>query len=289
MSVGAAPHQTLASSPISRIGALWVSHPTEMRSTPVSAIAGAVSRLTRPDASLIARPPIILTARRKIVERHVVEQHGVDARAQRLFELGKRVDLDLDLDEMPDMAAHAPDRLGDAAGDGDMIVLDERRIVEAEAMVDPAARPHRVFLERTQERRRLARAHDARLGMRDRRDEPRGRAGDAAEPAHEIERHALGRQHASRGPLDRRHLCAARDARAVGDDRGEADRRVHEAKGERGCVEAGDDACLSRRHHGLGDAIGGRDGVGGDVAGAAEVLDERLADDRLDEQGGQMA
>ena len=36
-----------------------------------------------------------------------------------------------------------------------------------------------------------------------------------------------------------------------------------------------------------GDAIGGRDGVGRDVAGAAEVFDERLADDRLDEKRGQ--
>ena len=35
------------------------------------------------------------------------------------------------------------------------------------------------------------------------------------------------------------------------------------------------------------DAIGRRDGVGRDVAGAAEVFDQRLADDRLDEQGGQ--
>ena len=106
--------------------------------------------MTRPDASLIARPPIIATARREIVERHIVEQHGVDAYAERLFELVERVDLDLDLDEMADMAAHAPDRLGDAAGDGDMVVLDEHGVVEAEAMVGAAARAHRIFLERAQ-------------------------------------------------------------------------------------------------------------------------------------------
>ena len=275
---------------MSRIGALWVSHPTEMRSTPVSAIAGAVSRLTRPDASLIARPPIIVTARRKSSSDMLSSSTASTPDAERLLELGKRVDLDLDLDEMPDMAAHAPDRLGDAAGDGDMIVLDERRIVEAEAMVGAAARPHRVFLERTQERRRLARADDARLGMRDRRDEPRGGGGDAAEPADEIERHALGRQHAARGSLDRRDRSrrgatrAPSDTTAVNPIAGSMRRKASAAASRPATTP-----CLSRRHHGLGDAIGRRDGVGGDVAGAAEVLDKRLADDRLDEQRGQMA
>ena len=39
-------------------GALWVSQPTEIRSTPVAAIAGAVSGVMPPEASAIARPPI---------------------------------------------------------------------------------------------------------------------------------------------------------------------------------------------------------------------------------------
>ena len=43
------------------MGALWVSQPTEMRSTPVSAIAGAVLRFTRPEASPMSRPSIIAT------------------------------------------------------------------------------------------------------------------------------------------------------------------------------------------------------------------------------------
>ena len=53
------------------------------------------------------------------------------------------------------------------------------------------------------------------------------------------------------------------------------DRRVDQAKRERGWIEAGDDAVLARRHHGPGDATGRHDGVGGDVAGATEVFEQR--------------
>ena len=236
---------------MSRIGALWVSQPTEMRSTPVAAIAGAVSGVTRPDASLIARPPIIATARRRSSSDMLSSSTASTPRAERLLELRERVDFDLDLDQMADVGAHAPDRLRDAAGDGDVIVLDEHRVVEAEAMIGAAAGAHRVFLERAQERRRLARADDARLGVRDRPPtSARGRAGDAAEPAEEVERRALGGQHAARRPFDRRDRRARRDARAVGRDRFEADRGVDQAEGERRQIEPGDDALLARRHDG---------------------------------------
>lgn len=50
------------SSPISSVGALWVIQPTEMRSTPVAAIPAAVSRVTRPEASVTALPATIPTA-----------------------------------------------------------------------------------------------------------------------------------------------------------------------------------------------------------------------------------
>ena len=51
-----------SSNPISMIGALCVIHPQEMRSTPLAAIAGAVSSETRPDASVMILPPTSLTA-----------------------------------------------------------------------------------------------------------------------------------------------------------------------------------------------------------------------------------
>jgi hypothetical protein len=52
------------SSPISSTGALCVSQPTEMRSTPEAAIAAAVAGVTRPDASVIAPPATMATALR---------------------------------------------------------------------------------------------------------------------------------------------------------------------------------------------------------------------------------
>src|SRR3984957_20463515 len=94
----------------------------------------------------------------EIVQRHIVEEHGVDADAERLFELSERVDLDLDLDKVADIGAGAADSLRDRTRDRDVVVLDQNRIVEAEAVIGAAASAHRIFLDRAQERRRLARA-----------------------------------------------------------------------------------------------------------------------------------
>jgi hypothetical protein len=89
---------------MSRIGALWVSH-----SDRDEVDAG----LGDHGGSLEADPPRRLADRpaadhrnraAQVVERHVVEQHGVDAGAKRLLEVGERLDLDLDLDEMPESA-----------------------------------------------------------------------------------------------------------------------------------------------------------------------------------------
>ena len=114
-----------------------------------------------------------------------------------------------------------------------------------------------------------------------------GRARDAAHPADEIERDALGREHAPRRPFDDRDARARRNRRAVLDHGLEADRGVDQAEGERGKIEAGDDALLPGGHHGLRLEVARHDGVGREVSGAAEVLEQRLADDRLDENRGQ--
>ena len=116
--------------------------------------------------------------------------------------------------------------------------------------------------------------------------EPRCRARDAAHPADEIERDALGGQHAPRRPFDRRDASARRNRRAVLGESLEADRRVDQAESERGEIEAGDDALLSGGHHGLRLEVARHDGIGREVSGAAEVLEQRLADDRLDENAG---
>src|SRR5262249_40438103 len=79
-----------------------------------------------------------------------------------------------------------------AAGDRDVVVLDQDRVVEPEAVVEAAAAAHRVFLQCAQAGRGLARAADPRLGVGDEAHELGRRAGDAGEMADEVERGALG-------------------------------------------------------------------------------------------------
>ena len=151
-------------------------------------------------------------------------------------------------------------------------------------MIGAAAGAHRVFLDRAQERRRLAGADDARLGVSDRRREPRSRAGDPAEPADEIERRALGRQHAARRSLDRGD--AARPAATAAPSAEACSKRIAGSISRKASAARSSPATtplLARRHHGPDDRPCRHDGVGGDVAGAAEVLQQRLAHDRLDE------
>ena len=74
--------------------------------------------------------------------------------------------------------------LRDAAGEADVVVLDQDAVVQAAAMIDAAAGTHGVLLQRAQRRRRLARVEhgDASVGRvdelaRQRRDARRGAAG----------------------------------------------------------------------------------------------------------------
>ena len=82
----------------------------------------------------------------QFIGRHVVEEHGVDADIQRLLELSQGIDLKLYLDHMPGSRARPLQGLPDAAGDGDVIVLNQYGIVEAEAMIATATSAHGVFL-----------------------------------------------------------------------------------------------------------------------------------------------
>ena len=160
----------------------------------------------------MARPSMRATASAQHLGAHVVEQDGVDAGCQRLFELVQRIDLDLDLDHVADAGARARSIAApDAARRGDMVVLDQNGVVEAEAVIDAAAGAHGVFLHRAQAGHRLAHADDARLVALHRLDQRRRGRGDAAEMAEEIERDALGREHAARGTVERRDAVARRD------------------------------------------------------------------------------
>ena len=79
---------------------------------------------------------------------------------------------------------------------------------------------------------------------------------------------------------------ARRDARAVGPLDLDLDRRLDQAERHRRQVEAGDHAGLAGDQRRLGAGLGRHDRLGGDVAGAAEILQQGGADQRLDHRIG---
>jgi hypothetical protein len=149
-------------------------------------------------------------------------------------------------------------------------------------VVEAAAAAHRVFLERPQPRRGLARAADASAGAFDAADEFLRRGRHAREVAEQVERDALGREHGTRRALERHQRRLARYARAVaslGRDRGLGGELGEGGGGER---QAGDHARLARDHD-RARARACRDGRDrGHIPGAAEVLGERARDHRVD-------
>ena len=213
----------------------------------------------------------------------VVDQHHVgEAAVQHLLKLRKRVDLDLDLDQMAGGSAGALQHRADAAGNRDVVVLDQDRVVEPEAVVEAAAAAHRVFLERAQPGRGLPGAADAGLAGPDLAHIGSGGGGDAGQMLDEIERHALRRQHRARVAVDVHQRGPGLDRRAVAHRRHDLDvgRKLAEAGG--GERQAGDGAGLPRDHHGAARRAGRDRRDRGDVAGAAEILGERARHRVLD-------
>ncbi len=93
------PSVVRKSSPRSNTLTEWVSAPTEMKSTPVSATSRARSRVSPPDASRVAWPPapaLMRTASAIVGGRHVVEQDLGAARGQHGAQLVEVHHLDLD-------------------------------------------------------------------------------------------------------------------------------------------------------------------------------------------------
>ena len=257
--------------------------PQEIRSTPVAATAGAVSRVIRPEASVTARPSTIATARRRVSGVHVVEQHGVDPDLQRLGELVEGVDLELDLDEVPGMAPRPLERRAHAARQCHVVVLDQHRVVEAETVVGAAAEPNRVFFERPQARRGLAGADDLGLVAGNRIGQRARRRGDPGHLAKEVERSAFGAQHPPRPAADPGNHVAARNPVPVCTKPLDPDCRVGQLEGEQRRIEAGDDTRLARRDDRLDRRLLRHHRFGRDVAGPTQILEQCRPDNRFDQ------
>jgi hypothetical protein len=110
-----------------------------------------------------------------------------------ILELLEGVDLKLHLHDMGGDLAGGHDGLLDRADDGDVIILDHDRIMQAVAVVDPTANPDGILLDQPQARSRLAGLHQAGPVVLDRLCQFAGLGGDSAHPLDEVERHTLRR------------------------------------------------------------------------------------------------
>ena len=78
-------------------------------------------------------------------------------------------------------------------------------------------------------------------------------------------------------------VSPARDLAAVRGRDGKCQRRVDEPEGECGEVETGDDPSLAGDETRGRFGIGRNNGIGGEIAGEAEILNERSTDQRLED------
>ena len=129
---------------------------------------------------------------------HVVQQHVIDqtrGHVEHAVELDQRVHLDLD--ERGLLASGLRADLGEPRGElvrsqmGDVVVLDEHRVVQTQTVRVPPARAHGILLQHAQARRGLARIQHLtrRAGSL---DVLCGERGDAREPAQHVQDCALG-------------------------------------------------------------------------------------------------
>ncbi len=128
----------------------------------------------------------------QLLGRHVVEKHCISANRQQFFQLIESIDFNFDLDHVAEPFAGPSNRLRDAAGNHDVVVLNHDAIIQPEPMIDAAAHTNRVFFEGTQPGRGFPCANDLGPTVANALDGVAGSSRDTGQPTHQIERGALG-------------------------------------------------------------------------------------------------
>src|SRR5579872_6786157 len=136
-----------------------------------------------------------------LLRRHVVEQQSVSSTGKRVFDFGSGADLDFDRFLG---GPGALDRGADAAGQPDMVVLDQDRIVQAHAVIHGSARGGGHFFQDAEAGGGLARIENTDAGAFYGLDEFRGERCDSGEALKEIQRDALAGEQRARGGSDGR-------------------------------------------------------------------------------------
>ena len=189
----------------------WVSAPTEMKSTPVSATSRARSRVSPPDASSEARPAVIRTASAMVA----LSMLSSRIRSQPASSSSRSWSRSVTSTSTGQTRVGRADRLErrhHAAGGDHVVVLDHRHVGQAEPVVDPAAAPDGVLLQGAVAGQRLAGVEHPGAGAGQRVDPARGRRRDAGQVAGEVEGGALGGQQAAGRAADPHDDVAAVDA-----------------------------------------------------------------------------
>ena len=267
---------------MSMAGAECVSAPTDTKSAPVAASSGIRSSVTPPEISIFARPRARDRRPRESSRSDMLSTRIVSAPAASASSTCASVSASISTGK-PGRCARARlyGRLH-AARKTDVVVLDQHRVEETDAVVRRAAGADGVLLERAQRRRRLARVEDGDAAAR-RLDEPARARGDAREPLQKVERGPFADEQRPRGADHLRDLLARAAGVAIapgGRKRGHGAplRRGHLSKCFERDLQAGEDAIGlhqedAARHRGRRDCR-----IGRDVA-VADVLFERAAHD----------
>src|SRR5689334_17811004 len=147
--------------------------------------------------------------------RHVVDEDRVGARDKCSIHLVEPFRFDLHRHARPMRPCPGYGRTH-AAGEANVVVLDQDRVEQADAMVGGAAAAHGVLLQRPQGRRRLARVENrdpTAAGV----DETARSRRHAREPLQEVQRRPLADEECSRGADDLGNVVAGAARRAVTD------------------------------------------------------------------------
>ena len=180
--------------------------------------------------------------------REIVEHDAVDASGgEHLVDVLQRAHLAFDGDLLAprrEIGLGARDGPADAAGEVDVVVLQQDHVEQSHAVVLAAADLHGHLVQHAHAGRGLARVEHART-------EPfevlhvEGRLrGHAAHALHDVEQDAFGLEQRAQAPRDVERHVARPHAVAVGEDAFEPHLRIEAVQHDLGDLDAGDDALL---------------------------------------------
>ena len=152
-----------------------------------------------------------------------------------------------------------------------MVLFDEHRVVQADAVVGAAAHAHGVFLRQAQAGQGLARVHDVGARALHSLDVGGGLGGHGAEQLQEIQRRALRAQQRAGTGFDLQHHLIRCAALALGHVPGDARSGVERAQRGVGPGSAADHRAFAREHAGAG-ATHGIDQASGQITAAHVFL-----------------